>query len=129
MVHHTVSSLQLAKRGMEYSQEIAAKVLEDKLPVLKDIAAVTIGKLQAGLENIIPTQMSVGDIVGLAKVLSSLDVITNLAENKPTQIIGKEAVTKEKIIEVYQSMSQDPVTNPNADIGEVVEVVPEDDEF
>jgi len=114
---------------MEYSQEIAAKVLEDKLPVLKDIAAVTIGKLQAGLENIIPTQMSVGDIVGLAKVLSSLDVITNLAENKPTQIIGKEAVTKEKIIEVYQSMSQDPVTNPNADIGEVVEVIPEDDEF
>jgi hypothetical protein len=74
-------------------------------------------------------ELSVGDIVGLAKVIATLDTVTNLAEGKPTEIHANTPVTKEKIIEVFTSMKDDPVTNPDADLGVVEEVIPSDDEF
>jgi len=129
MVHGAIVRLELAKRSMEYSEEITRRVLHDKLPILKDITAVTLGKLQTALESIIPMELSVGDIVGLAKVIATLDTVTNLAEGKPTEIHANTPVTKEKIIEVFTSMKDDPVTNPDADLGVVEEVIPSDDEF
>jgi len=130
-VHGTLTRLNLAEQGRELAATLASEVLKDKLPALKEIGAITIAKLKMALEQIIPHELKISEVVGLSKILMNVDHITNLAEGKPTQIT-EEKFTREKVIEVYESMKSDPVTNPDADIGEEDGVIPsaaDDDNF
>lgn len=129
-VHRTIVDLQLANQGKELAATLAHEILKDKLPALRECGAITLAKLKLALEQIVPHELKISEVVSLSKILTNLDHVTNLAEGKPTERV-ETAITREKVIEVYESMHSDPVTNPLALTEEGVGTIADesDDDF